>query len=219
MESHWDMSERMTRSPGWEAVDDLDGVDGAAAELDLGADGVVAALGELEDTDSALLLAEGRAADVDDVVEALELDGAVDGEVGAGRPRGSSLVMVMSTRTVPFCTAGSMRATLPSTMPLRVSIWAIWPMAMSRAWVSAMRISALSLEGSATRAMLLPGWTWAPTSTGRLGVPRAERTPAIVARTCRASSSSWRRAASERRRSTSASWTASWGLMESLAKA
>ena len=69
---------------GLEAVDDLDGVDGAAAELDLGADGVVGVGGELEDADGALLLAEGGTADVDDVVEALELDGAVNGEVGTG---------------------------------------------------------------------------------------------------------------------------------------
>jgi hypothetical protein len=36
---------------GGEAVDDLDGVDGAAAELDLGADGVVGVGVELEDAD------------------------------------------------------------------------------------------------------------------------------------------------------------------------
>src|SRR6478735_11804011 len=75
---------------GLEAAEDLDGVDGAAAELDLGADGLgggeIAAVG-LEEVDGAALLAEGRAADVDDVVETLEFDGAVDREVRAGALR------------------------------------------------------------------------------------------------------------------------------------
>ena len=50
-----------------------------------------------------------------------------------------------------------MRATLPLTTPLRVSTSATWPMRMSLVWVSAIRSSAFSFVGSATRARLVPG--------------------------------------------------------------
>ena len=55
---------------GLEAVEDFDGVDGGAAELDRAAVGEVAVLLEFEDADGAVLLAEGRAA------EAVELSRA-----------------------------------------------------------------------------------------------------------------------------------------------
>ena len=62
----------------------------------------------------------------------------------------------MSTPTVPFADAGSMRETLPATMPFRVSTSATWPILMSLVCVSAMRSSALRTVGSATRATLAP---------------------------------------------------------------
>jgi hypothetical protein len=84
LESHWDMSERMTRSPGWRPLM----ISMVLTELRPSWTWVrtasLAVGGELEDADGALLLAEGGTADVDDVVEALELDGAVNGEVGTG---------------------------------------------------------------------------------------------------------------------------------------
>src|ERR1035437_6230430 len=68
---------------GHEAADDFDGIDGAAAEFDLRAHRVIAVGVELEDTDLALLLAERGPPDVNDVVEPLELNGAIDGKIGA----------------------------------------------------------------------------------------------------------------------------------------
>ena len=61
-----------------------------------------------------------------------------------------------STNTVPFWAAGSMRATRPSTSPLRVSTTARWPISMSLACVSGIRSSALRRPGTATRARFVP---------------------------------------------------------------
>ena len=49
-----------------------------------------------------------------------------------------------------------MRETWPSTMPFRVSTSAVWPIWMSLVCVSAMRSSAFSSVGLATRARLAP---------------------------------------------------------------
>ena len=67
-------------------------------------------------------------------------------------------------------------------MPLRVSIEAVWPIWMSLACVSAILSSALSRDGLATRARLVPGATCWPTSTGTTC-----STPAKPARTCSSS--------------------------------
>ena len=67
---------------------------------------------------------------------------------------------------MPFWTAGSIRYTLPFTMPLRVSIAAGWPIATSFAWVSGIRSTALSLPGSTSRASVAPDWAHCPTSSG-----------------------------------------------------
>ena len=99
------------------------------------------------------------------VVEPLDLDRAVDREVGRA-PRGSSPASDTSTVTVPFCTAGSMRITLPLAMPLRVSIAAGCPMVTSLACVSGMRSTALSRPGSTIRASVAPLWAHWPTSSG-----------------------------------------------------
>jgi hypothetical protein len=54
----------------------------------------------------------------------------------------------MSTVTVPFCTAGSTRATLPVAMPLRVSTSATCPMITSFACVSGdAHTTAFSFQG------------------------------------------------------------------------
>src|SRR4051812_33799788 len=65
---------------GLESFEDLDGVHRGASELHLGGERLAARL-HLEDRDGAVLLAERRASDEDDVVELLELDGAVDAQV------------------------------------------------------------------------------------------------------------------------------------------
>ena len=96
-------------------------------------------------------------------------------------PRGNASLNVTSTVTVPFCEAGSIRATCPLTMPLRVSISVICPMATSLTCVSGMRSSALSRVGSATRARLVPGPTRCPTSTGTC-CSRRQSPPALSAR-------------------------------------
>src|SRR5687768_2113619 len=64
---------------GFEAFDDLDGIDGAAAEFHLRAVGVDAFGIEFEEADGAAFLAKRRAADVDDVIEPLQFDCAIDG--------------------------------------------------------------------------------------------------------------------------------------------
>ena len=97
----------------------------------------------LEQADRALFLPERRPPDVQHVVQPLELDRAVDAQVGHGAFRQLAFSETSTVR-VPFCTDGSMRMTRPSTMPLRVSIWARWPIWMSLAWVSAILISAFS---------------------------------------------------------------------------
>src|SRR5436309_2348975 len=68
---------------GGQAAHHLDGIDRAAAELDRHSPGLLAAVRELEHLDRALRLPIGWAADVEHVLEALDLDGAVDGEVDA----------------------------------------------------------------------------------------------------------------------------------------
>ena len=70
--------------------------------------------------DRAVLLAERRPADVDDVVQLLELDRAVDAQV---RPRAGGQRAIQDDVHADGAAgdAGSMRATLPLTMPLRVS--------------------------------------------------------------------------------------------------
>ena len=67
---------------GLEAADDFDRVDGTPSELDRDA-GCINLVGvELEDVHSAAFLAEGRPADVNDVVETLEFNRAIDAQVG-----------------------------------------------------------------------------------------------------------------------------------------
>ena len=68
---------------GFEAADDLDRVDGTAAEFNRRADRFRAARDEFENSNGVVLLAEGRTADVDDIIETLEFDRAVDAQVGA----------------------------------------------------------------------------------------------------------------------------------------
>ena len=81
--SQADMSERITRSPG-EPVQDFDSVDRAASELHGHARRLAPSALSLNSADRALLLPERRPADEQHVVQALELDGAVDAEVGHG---------------------------------------------------------------------------------------------------------------------------------------
>ena len=64
-----------------QALDDFDLVHRAASELHVGPDRFAVG-GQLEQADGAVLLAERRPADIDDVVELLELDRAVDAQVG-----------------------------------------------------------------------------------------------------------------------------------------
>src|SRR3954468_21834241 len=66
---------------GLETGNDLDRVDRTATELNLSADRIVGALGEFENADGALFLAEGRAPHEDHLVKSLEFDRAVDGQV------------------------------------------------------------------------------------------------------------------------------------------
>ncbi len=94
-------------------------------------------------------------------------------------PRGSSPWSATSTVTVPARTAGSMRETTPAMKPLRVSIDAFWPTVTSRACVSAMRSSALSLSGCATTASTVPAGRFWPISTGT-----SCSTPEMPGRSC-----------------------------------
>ena len=112
----------------------------------------LALLLEPEEADQAVGLALGGPAHVEDVGQPLQLDGAVHREVGP-RALGQRAVEVAGRR--PRCrsaTAGSTRITWASMTPLRVSTLAFWPICTSLAWVSAMRTTALSLPGWATRA-------------------------------------------------------------------
>src|SRR6185436_8623370 len=70
-----------------EPAKNLNGVHGTLAQLHLSAAGFPGRRIEPEEPDGALLLAEGRAADVQDVVQTLQLDGAVDAEVGSRTAR------------------------------------------------------------------------------------------------------------------------------------
>ena len=75
------------------------------------------------------------------------------------RPVAGDLLVAASVRSKhkqAISDAGSMRVTRPSMTPLRVSILATCPIVTSFAWVSAMRNSALSWSGWATRARLAP---------------------------------------------------------------
>src|SRR5690348_1831436 len=65
-----------------QAVLDLDRIDRRASEADGDARRFALVGNDLEDPDRAVRLAEARPRDVHDVVEALELDRAVDGEIG-----------------------------------------------------------------------------------------------------------------------------------------
>ena len=67
---------------GVEAAHDFDRVDGAFAELHRCAQRFAAAGDELEHADGIVFLPECRAADEYDVIEALQLDRAVDAEIG-----------------------------------------------------------------------------------------------------------------------------------------
>jgi len=68
------------------AVAHLDGADRAAAQANLGTDREVAVFRQLEQLDGGVGLRAGRPADVEHVVELLQLDGALDGQVGPGPP-------------------------------------------------------------------------------------------------------------------------------------
>src|SRR3990170_1844520 len=65
-----------------QSLHDLDGIHRAPSELHLGADGGLAVLEELEQTDGALRLTVGRSSHVEHVSDPLELDGAVDAQIG-----------------------------------------------------------------------------------------------------------------------------------------
>jgi hypothetical protein len=93
------------------------GVDGAAAEFDAGADGVGAISVEFEDADIAFLATEGGVADEEDFGEAFELDGAVDGEIGAGAIR-----EFVGESDIDGAGAVLDGGTGPTTRPLRVSM-------------------------------------------------------------------------------------------------
>ena len=163
--SQSDMSDRITWSPTFSPDTISTVVDRAAAELDLDARRLAVGL-QLEQADGALLLTERRPADGRTSAQPLELDRCRRRSGRAARPSAARPSIVTSTVTVPFCTDGSMRTTLPATTPLRVSIEAGCPIWMSLACVSAIFSSALRREGSATRARLVPGATCWPTSTG-----------------------------------------------------
>src|SRR5579875_4169968 len=66
-----------------ESREHLNVVDGCAPYLDGDAGGGFAVGAETEEADGGVLVAEGRPADVEHVLEAVEIDGAVDGEVWA----------------------------------------------------------------------------------------------------------------------------------------
>ena len=70
-----------------EALHDLDRVDGAAAEFDRHAHGGLAVGRELEQRDRGIRLAVRGAARIDHLRQALDLDGAVDRQVGARAAR------------------------------------------------------------------------------------------------------------------------------------
>src|SRR5437868_6377690 len=72
---------------GPQALEDLDGVHGALAEADLHADCLVPVLVEAEEAHLALLLAERRPPDVQDVLQPVELDRSIDREIRAGPRR------------------------------------------------------------------------------------------------------------------------------------
>ena len=72
-------------------------------------------------------------------------------------PCGQRALSATSTSTVPFTAEGSIRITRPGMMPLRVSIDAGCPMAMSFASVSVILTCAFSLSCWATFARMLPG--------------------------------------------------------------
>ena len=67
---------------GLETAQDFDRVDGAAAEFHRRANRFGAARDEFENADGAVLLAERGPADIDDIIEPLELDRSVDAQVG-----------------------------------------------------------------------------------------------------------------------------------------
>ena len=100
---------RITWSPGLQALDDLDRVHRALAELHLARRASSPPSVQLEEADRALLLPERRPSDVQHVVQPFELDRAVHAQIGpralaAARPSSAT-----STVIVPFCTAGSIR--------------------------------------------------------------------------------------------------------------
>ena len=66
---------------------------------------------QFENADRAVLLAESRPADVDDVVESLELDRSVDAQDRDARLSAVRRRCATSTVTVPCSTAGSTRMT------------------------------------------------------------------------------------------------------------
>src|SRR6185295_4564302 len=69
---------------GLQTLDDFHGVDGGAAQLDRHPHRLLAVLDQLEQLDLAVGLADGGAADVEDVLQAFDLDGAVYREVRPG---------------------------------------------------------------------------------------------------------------------------------------
>src|SRR4051794_14972842 len=65
-----------------QTVDDFDRVHRSAAELYVRAAGVAGALLDLEEPNRTLSLAVGRPTDVQHILEPVDLDGAVDAEIG-----------------------------------------------------------------------------------------------------------------------------------------
>src|SRR5436309_3133901 len=103
----------------------------------------------------------------------------VPSTVRSGRaPRGSSAGRDTSTSTDPWFAEGEIRETSPLTTPFRVSTTAERWSARSRACVSGMRSTALSRSGCTTLARSAPGVTHCPSSSGS-----SERTPRSMERT------------------------------------
>ena len=118
--SQRDMSDSIDRVALVQAFHDLDRIHRRPPYLHRHTNCIVSIRIEFEKADRAVLLAECRTPHVQNVVQLFQVDGAVHAQVGprALRQFASSLT---STVTVPFCTAGSTRITLPVSTPLWVS--------------------------------------------------------------------------------------------------
>ena len=75
------MSERITLSPTLEPLEDLDRIHGIPPQLHVRPHSFSVAVNELENADGAVLLTIHRTAHVQNVLEIIDLDGAVHAEV------------------------------------------------------------------------------------------------------------------------------------------